>query len=133
MEFDKSKVYTAVNADELKVGSQVICADDLADLKIRVTTNNFESTRIVDINDESCLHRFVTQENRYVLAYLISEPEEKKLKWTDLKIGDIIRRDNMIRMVTGFDTKSDSFHILLSSGWLDDNNLEKWEKVENDN
>jgi len=32
MEFDKSKVYTAVNADELKVGSQVICADDLADI-----------------------------------------------------------------------------------------------------
>lgn len=27
MEFDKSRVYTALNADELKVGSQVIVGD----------------------------------------------------------------------------------------------------------
>ena len=132
MEFQKERCFTAVNADELKVGSQVICADTLEDLKNKVTTNNFESTRLVCINDDSCAHRFVTDE-RYLLAYLVSEPEEKKLKWTDLKIGDVIRRDNMIRMVTGFDTESDSYHILLSSGWLDDDNLENWEKVEDDN
>ena len=29
MEFDKSKVYTALNADELEVGSMVIVADSL--------------------------------------------------------------------------------------------------------
>ena len=29
MEFDKSRVYTALNADELKVGSQVIVGDSV--------------------------------------------------------------------------------------------------------
>jgi len=33
MEFDKSKVYTTLNADELKIGSKVIVADDLGTLK----------------------------------------------------------------------------------------------------
>lgn len=33
MDFDKSKVYTALNADELKLGSKVIVADDLKTLK----------------------------------------------------------------------------------------------------
>lgn len=36
MEFDKSKVYTALNADELKVGSKIIFADDLSSLQSRV-------------------------------------------------------------------------------------------------
>ncbi len=132
MEFQKERCFTAVNADELKVGSKVFVADILKDLKNKVESNNFEPVCLVDLNDESCAHRFVT-DDRYLLAYLVSEPEEKKLKWTDLKIGDVIRRDNMIRMVTGFDTESDSYHILLSSGWLDDDNLENWEKVEDDN
>lgn len=29
MEFDKSRVYTAVNADELKIGSKCIFADTI--------------------------------------------------------------------------------------------------------
>ena len=33
MEFDKSKIYTAANADELKIGSKVVVADTLEDLK----------------------------------------------------------------------------------------------------
>jgi hypothetical protein len=132
MEFDKSKVYTAVNADELKVGSQVICADDLADLKIRVTTNNFESTRLVCINDESCLHRFITSEDRYVLAYLVSEPEEKKLKWTDLKVGDIITNGEITAMVIVVDSRDGACHIFVGDFWITNDNLEKWEKVEND-
>lgn len=36
MEFDKSRVYTSVNADELKVGSEVICANNLDSLKCKV-------------------------------------------------------------------------------------------------
>ena len=33
MKFDKSRVYTALNADELKVGSKVIVADSVRALK----------------------------------------------------------------------------------------------------
>lgn len=33
MEFDESRVYTALNADKLEVGSKVITADTLKQLK----------------------------------------------------------------------------------------------------
>ena len=48
MEFDKSRVFTTVNADELKVGSKVIVADNLASLKRRVAVyyNDKEFTTI---------------------------------------------------------------------------------------
>lgn len=36
MKFDKSKLYTAVNADELKVGSKVFVADNLEELRTEV-------------------------------------------------------------------------------------------------
>lgn len=38
MDFDKSKVYTTLNADELKVGSKVIVAYTLGALK-RIISN----------------------------------------------------------------------------------------------
>lgn len=38
MEFDKSRVYTAVNADELKIGSKCIFADTLGALSAKVTS-----------------------------------------------------------------------------------------------
>lgn len=34
MEFDIKKVYSAVNAEELKKGDKVICADDLAMMRL---------------------------------------------------------------------------------------------------
>ena len=36
MEFDKTRVYTALNADELKVGSRVIIGNTIEELKNRV-------------------------------------------------------------------------------------------------
>lgn len=36
MEFDESRVYTTLNADELKIGSTIIVADNLMELKHRV-------------------------------------------------------------------------------------------------
>ena len=48
MEFDESKVYTALNADKLKIGSEVIVADDLMHLKSFVE-NNCEAKKLVDI------------------------------------------------------------------------------------
>jgi len=129
MEFDKSRVYTAVNADELKVGSQVICADDLADLRMRVESNNFDSKSLVDINNESSLYRFVTQEDRYALAYLVSEPEEKKLKWTDLKVGDVITSGEITAMIVIIRSSDCGWHIFAGNTWIDDDSLKAWEKV----
>ena len=73
MEFDKSRVYTALNADELKPGDKVIVADDLSTLKEKVKKGEDIET-IREIYSEDCQERFDV-EIRYTLAYLV---ERKK-------------------------------------------------------
>ena len=129
MGFDKSRVYTALNADELKVGSTVYVADSLASLKEAVEYDAIHRT-ITSIQDDKTEYRFIAESMEWALAYLISEPEV--LKWTDLKIGDVLKRkgSNEVNMVTGIreETKTNE-HILLSY-WTSDKELEEWEKVE---
>ena len=126
MEFDVSKVYTAVNADELKVGSKVIVADNLADLKAKVEKGT-EPATLLGIEPDDRLYRFLTIYPRNALAYLVSEPEV--LKWTDLKVGDVIRKDSLTAMITSIDSDSD-MHIYAGDYWYTDDELREWEKVE---
>lgn len=128
MEFDVSRVYTAVNADELKVGSKVIVADNLADLKAKVEQDTKPAT-LQGIEPDDRLYRFLTIYPRNALAYLVSEPEV--LKWTDLKIGDVIRKDgrNLTAMVTSIDSYAD-IHIYAGDYWYTDEELKEWKKVE---
>lgn len=51
MDFDKSKVYTALNADKIKQDSKVICAFSLSDLKL------FDKIRTKDGNKEAIVTR----------------------------------------------------------------------------
>lgn len=136
MEFDKAKVYTALNADELKVGSKVICAFSVSSLKERVEKDE-GITEVRSIYPEIYEHRIYVDFDdgyfSYPLAYLISEPEEKKLKWTDLKLGDVIKqKDGAISyLIIGVDPKGgDNSHILVDKTWIDDDCLCYWEKVE---
>ena len=136
MEFDKSKVYTALNADELKVGSGCIFANNLDSLKCKVEEGT-DIRPIVQILNDSCERRFKTNvRGEYPFAYFISEPEEKKLKWTELKLGDVIKCKTETRMVTGIDTSYESdedgdvCHICAAGWWCTDKELEEWEKVE---
>lgn len=65
--------------------------------------------------------------------YLISEPEEKKLKWTDLKLGDVIKQkySTISYLVTGIDSEGGSgSHILVGKTWIEDASLCNWIKVE---
>ena len=134
MIFDKSKVYTALNADELKVGSKVILANYLEGLKNRVEANSYPTyvQELKCVMGTSSTNRFKTDTDFYNLAYLISEPEEKKLKWTDLKIGDVIKKDTISYQVVGIDYThlEGKSHIAIPFTWLDDKELEQWEKVE---
>lgn len=136
MEFQKERCYTAVNADQLKVGSKVIVADALAVLKAKVeetdgnccgkNVNQIESI----LNEEFCERFEVTGNIFYALCYLVAEPEG--LKWTDLKIGDTIENENSLTcMVTAIDAKNkDGIHIYAGDLWLSDSELaEDWEKV----
>lgn len=136
MEFDKSKVYTSVNADELKVGSKVICADSMGQLKAKVHEGE-EIETLTNVAGDFCLYRFETNDAAYILAYLVEKPEEKKLKWTDLKMGDIVSNQTETRMVIGINTSGlvnidDGCisHVNLGGTWADDEDLAEWEKVE---
>lgn len=81
MEFDKSRVYTALNADELKAGDKVIVADDLFFLKALVERGSQLNT-IDEIYDENCQCRFVVEGYDYVysLAYLVERKSEKHFR-----------------------------------------------------
>jgi hypothetical protein len=141
MKFDKSKVFTALNADELKIGSKVILADSIAVLKSKVVSENdiCESRKLESnicelrkIEVEAEPYRFVSSGKvRYMLCYLVSEPEEKLLKWTDLKIGDVIKlKDNKRKVqVIGIDEDGSDYHIYACGNWMRDTDLANWEKV----
>ncbi|MGP1490066.1 MAG: hypothetical protein ACTTI6_03210 [Treponema sp.] len=80
MEFDKSRVYTAVNADKLKVGSQCIFADTLKGLRRQVkdidAANYVQILAIVD--DDQFVGNYYT--HAYDYAYLVKPPSEPKYK-----------------------------------------------------
>lgn len=77
MEFDKSRVYTALNADELKIGSKCIFANNIGSLKCKVEEGT-DIRPIVQILNDAYERRFKTDvRGEYPFAYLISEPEEK--------------------------------------------------------
>lgn len=128
MEFCKSKVYTALNADELKVGSKVMVANSLATLK-NLVEEDLSIVTLVGIDDESYSARFFDGTTNWYLAYLVEEPEENKLRWTDLKVGDIITSGNLTAMITEID-KEYHIHICAGHKWFSDEELEDWEKVE---
>lgn len=76
MEFDKSRVYTALNADELKAGSEVFLADNMQELKGMVEDG--DSPRVLEaIRSEDSMYRFATRTSAYCLAYLVSPVGEK--------------------------------------------------------
>lgn len=74
MKFDKARVYTALNADELKVGSKVICGNTLMELKKNVHYAE-DIKHLKRINDEFKEYRFYCGADSYSLAYLIEVPD----------------------------------------------------------
>ena len=78
MEFDKSRVYTAVNADELPIGSKCVFADTIQGLKERKYIDT-----LIGIADERRVCRFASEHGsdwKYALAYLIEPPAGPKYK-----------------------------------------------------
>ena len=136
MEFDKSKVYTAVNADELKIGSKVLVADNFSSLMSAVACyrDGHAVHELTNIFDTTYERRFEVDHMDFAnsLVYLI---EEKKLKWTDLKVGDIIRNNktDMVTMITAINpnpTSKLNLHICCGYGWIYDSQFKNdWEIV----
>ncbi|UTC65993.1 MULTISPECIES: hypothetical protein [unclassified Treponema] len=90
MKFDINKVYTAVNADEVKIGSKCFYEWSLKYLKEAVKNNNEQDIGIVtEIYDESQIYRFQIDycidreeisDGAFALIYLIEPPKEKNTR-----------------------------------------------------
>ena len=82
MEFDKQRVYTAVNADELKVGSKVICADTVKVLRKKVQADDYAQyvQPFIRLYDNGYDVQFLADCYTYNYAYLIEPPAEPKYK-----------------------------------------------------
>ena len=104
MEFDKSKVYTTVNADELEEGDKVLLANDLEGLKNQVK-DNVAPTTLVSIAFEDKHFRFKsTADLWYALAYLVFSPPKPKYKPfsdTETAYKTISAHGGWIKTVTG--------------------------------
>lgn len=72
MEFLTERCYTALNADELKLGSKVIVADTIDELK-QCVEHDYDTSIITDIMPEYYSNRFNSDNRNYNLAYLVSE------------------------------------------------------------
>lgn len=136
MEFDKTRVYTALNADELKVGSRVIIGNTIEELKNRVQNGTTPLT-LSEIRSDSYEKRFKVEEYEedsvFSFIYLISEPEEKKLNWTDLKLGDVVKQKGgtISYLIVGIDSEgTGGSHILIGKTWVEDVKLCDFVKVE---
>lgn len=81
MEFDRSRVYSAVNADELKPGDKVIAAHQLGNLKYQVSQKDsyvqpdYNVWTIKEIKEDTYSDRFVTVNGAFPLVYLVERKE----------------------------------------------------------
>ena len=83
MEFDKTRVYTAVNAEELPIGSKCIFADTIHTLREKVESDSAQRSEYVlrAVRDGFEKERFEQDDGIiYLLAYLIEPPAEPKYK-----------------------------------------------------
>ena len=109
MKFDKTKVYTALNADELEIGSKCIFADTIQELRQKVQGGyragdcaEVYFSCLAKIFDDDMAERLVSdRDNAYLYAYLIAPPAEvgfrnkEKIseKINDLQIVHLSLRD----------------------------------------
>ena len=129
MEFDKSKVYTAVNADKLKVGSQCIFADTLKGLHRQVkdidAANYVQILVIVD--DDQFVGNYYT--HAYDYAYLVKPPAEPKYKpfeSVDKAMDAIKKHGGWVKdggtgctfLVLGYGKHKEDFSIYINSEWV---------------
>ena len=80
MEFDKSRVYTALNAEDLEVGSVCVFAQTLHDLQERVK-NNDRVSKLKQVMPPEYTARFCSNDDTIsVLAYFVASPSEPEYK-----------------------------------------------------
>ena len=117
MEFQKENVYTALNADEVKIGSKGYFADSITELKNKVKDE--EPSEVGKVYTENNVYRFSDSNGLdYSLFYLVEEPEEDKYRpyeTTDEMIEDFKERAKKHYNANFF--KCPMFHVSI---WVKD-------------
>jgi len=136
MEFDKSKVYTAVNADELPIGSKCIFADTIKDLKEEVKKKRIDT--LFGIATEQYEYRFISEHGykiQYALAYFIEQPAKPKYKpfsSVEKAMEAIREHDGWVGykcrsfLVTAYDKMRPNHSVCLSDTWYSLQDLYKF-------
>ncbi len=116
MNFDKSKVFTALNADEVKVGSRGYFANNLDTLKRLVNINALTDV-LNKVYPEDWGRRFGKKDCNFIfiLFYLVEEPAEEKYrpyKNTDELIEDFKER------IKGYGVTSSKCPMFQQTIWI---------------
>ena len=131
MEFDKSRVYTAVNADELPIGSKCIFADTVKALRKKVQADDYAQyvQPFIRLHDNGYDVQFLADCYTYNYAYLIEPPAEPKYKPFEsvdkameaIKAHGryVIKTNNMMSafLVTEDDEDQEESRIFIDSHW----------------
>ena len=117
MEFDKSRVFSAVNADELPIGSKCIFADTVKALRKKVQADDYAQyvQPFIRLHDNGYDVQFLADCYTYAYAYLIeppSKPKYRPFESVEKAMEAIWKHDRWIR-----DTSHD---IFLVSGYCSD-------------
>ncbi len=132
MKFDKSCVYTALNADELKVGSKCFFADTIQDLRIKVQSEGVDGgvEELTGLYGDDSVARFRSFDCAYIYAYLIDLLKENKYRPFESveeamkaikKHGDwIIQRDSGMQFIV---FATDRKIIRTGDGWYNTKEL----------
>ena len=133
MEFDKSRVYTAVNADELPIGSKCIFADTLGALSAKVQSEEYKDfiTILKRIYNDGFYNRFDTGDDLFYFAYFIEssskpmykqfESVEKAMEAIEQHGHYVIKTNNMMSafLVTEDDKDQEESRIFIDGYWYD--------------
>lgn len=113
MEFDINRVYTAVNADEVKPGSKVFGADNLNLLR-RLVKEGYCPDTLNTVHSDEFEYRFDIDNMDYMLVYLVSEPKEPR-RMTNRELAKWLAQGNGQWL-------SSSYAIGMSYSYAIDNN-----------
>lgn len=131
MEFNKAKVFTALNANEVKVGSKGYGSDTIEDLKNKVITGG-KLLELAEIRGENSILRFIdTLHQSYALFYFVKEPEKEKYRPYNntaeipggALLNIVVSGDNTRLLITAVEDKR---VYLGPHGWVDLYDLYKY-------
>ena len=120
MEFDKSRVYTAVNADELPIGSKCVFADTVKALRKKVQADDYAQyvQPFIRLHDNGYDVLFLAGCYTYDYAYLIEPPAEPKYK----PFESVDKAMEAIKAYGGWvkDKTTDDLKLITSIGKISD-------------